>query len=98
MIIFELYFYECCHFFVPTFFNPNSKHIFFVLDILPLISVNIIAIGYQAGLGPIPWSYTGKRKVILSKNVHEPPKKIVMPLYTIGAEILFLSLQLGRMI
>ena len=26
---------------------------------LPLISVNIVAISYQLGLGPISWSYTG---------------------------------------
>jgi len=31
-----------------------------VLDVLPLLSVIIIAIGYQCGLGPIPWSYTAE--------------------------------------
>ena len=30
------------------------------LDYLPLISVNIVAVSYQLGLGPICWSYAGK--------------------------------------
>jgi len=30
------------------------------LGFLPLISVMVVAVGYQAGLGPIPWSYTSE--------------------------------------
>ena len=42
------------HFYVCTYF-----YVFLTEGFLPLVSVMLAAIGYQAGLGPIPWSYTG---------------------------------------
>ena len=33
----------------------------FVVNYLPLISVNFIAVAYQFGLGPVGWSYTGEQ-------------------------------------
>jgi len=37
--------------------DKGDKEISVLLDLLPLISVNLVAVSYQLGLGPIGWAY-----------------------------------------
>ena len=40
--------------------DPEAEDGGFVANYLPLISVNLIAVSYQLGLGPVGWSYTAE--------------------------------------
>ena len=40
--------------------DPEVEDNGFVANYLPLVSVNLIAVSYQLGLGPVGWSYTAE--------------------------------------
>ena len=40
--------------------DPEGSQNSFLLNLLPLIGINMVAVSYQLGLGPIGWAYIGE--------------------------------------
>jgi len=49
---------------VNTLKNDDTENSSTIIGALPLVAINIAAIGYQFGISPISWSYAGMRKIV----------------------------------
>ena len=43
-----------------SYISQGRENVSIIVELLPLIAVNIVAVSYQLGLGPIGWAYIGE--------------------------------------
>ena len=52
-----------------SYITQGSEDVSLIVELLPLIAVNIVAVSYQLGLGPIGWAYIGELYPVDIRNV-----------------------------